>query len=355
VLTVVVVSMGKRTNGAHNLRSELSLTRSSALYADHVLLLSPYTAVVQQIAHELVGKTTPSPPEILEALKLQRPDLYHALRAEHEPDVLLRTLIATVQMQAEVPSVAASLEEIGRAGATGFLSTLNVTSDMTPQSMVKATTDRLFELLLDPSVHVVCDGKASEVLGGLAAESDERLSASFTRRNREAELGAGLIARLPAFPDAPLSELLEVKAELKSPLERYRAAVAKMERELPQDVFAAALDPEIEMTWRAYVAPALTELKESLIDHGFVRELARSLGRSVKDLVLAGAALSIAVANVAHIAASAAAVAGLGGAAAQVVASATLGHLAHRQEATRADLFYLQELSRRIDAAVPHV
>lgn len=159
MFTVVVVSMAPSASGAHDLRGELSLTRSAVLYADHVILLSPYTAVVQQVANNVVRRTPISPAGVLEVLRSKRPDLYDALQAEHDPDVLLRTLMATVQMQADDTGAASALEEIGRAEATGFLSTLAATSEMAPEYLIEAPTNRLFELLSDPSVHAVCDAR----------------------------------------------------------------------------------------------------------------------------------------------------------------------------------------------------
>lgn len=98
---------------------------------------------------------------------------------------------------------------------------------------------------------------------------------------------------MPACPDAPLSELLDVKAELKGPVDRYRSAVVRLERDLPQEAIDAELDVEIEAIWRKDVAPALVELEQLLIEHRFVREMTRSIGRSAKDLVLAGSALTL--------------------------------------------------------------
>ncbi len=172
------------------------------------------------------------------------------------------------------------------------------------------------------------------------------------KRNREAELGAGLIARLPAFPDARLSDLLEVKAELKGPVDRYRAAVATLERDLADVGVGDALDAEVERVWRRVVAPALAELEEALIEHSFVHELGRSLGRSTKDVVLAGAAVSVGAASVAQLAASVSAVAGVVGASAQVIASGALEHVTHRRSATKADFYYLQQLSRGVEQMV---
>lgn len=349
MLTVVVVAMSKPDPDTRALRSELSLARSAALYADKLILLSPYAHLVQQLAHEQVELADPK--SVLEAMRTQRPDLYQALHAEADPQALYRALIASVQMQAVVPAVAANVEELGRAAGMGFLTQRPVIVDADPDALLNSMTDALFQLLLDPTVHAVCDARAATIMRYSARRGDGRLTASIAKRNREAELGAGLIARLPAFPQAPINELLDVKADLQEPLTRYRAAVARLEKDMPQDVGSAEIDADIQAAWRAHVAPALDELQDILTEHSFVRSLARSAGSSARDLVLAGSALSLATSNISHIAASASAAAGAVGAAAQLVASATLARATKHHEARRGDFFYLQELSRRISAS----
>lgn len=62
--------------------------------------------------------------------------------------------------------------------------------------------------------------------------------------------------------------------------------------------------------WRRSVAPVLAELRESMIDHSFVRELAWVTAGSARDLVISGASLSLgltALTNVATVLTAAAA------------------------------------------------
>ena len=76
--------------------------------------------------------------------------------------------------------------------------------------------DQLLALLQEPNVHAVFDERAGSVMRKLA-ESDP-----LGRRSREAEMGAGLIARLPTFPKAPMDELVELKGDLAGSRSQHR-------------------------------------------------------------------------------------------------------------------------------------
>ena len=116
--------------------------------------------------------------------------------------------------------------------------------------------------------------------------------------------------------------------------------------EIRQDFGGDSMDREIDRLWQIEVAPALVEIEDTLSDHSFVHELARSTAQSTRDLVVSGAALAVAVATVGHLAASLSAAAGVAGAAAQATASSALNRLDSNRQARRRDFYYLQQLAR---------
>ena len=87
-------------------------------------------------------------------------------------------------------------------------------------------------------------------------------------------MGAGLVARLPAFPDARVDELLQLREDLSAPLTNYRAAVVRVSRTIP-DIPVAELDDAVQTEWLASVGPALEDIGNGLVEHGLVRELSR--------------------------------------------------------------------------------
>lgn len=343
VLTIVVVALDQSPTS--DLRSELSLARSAALYADRVVLFSPSERVASLEYVALRAKLDPA--TLLARLRRERPELADSLLAEGREDLLHR-LVARSTSQ-HLPEMFRAAQEFEAARSVGFV---------LPQAATTASNDegfdpelfqrRLVDLLSDPTVHAVCDRQGAALLADLNID-EEALHPGMQRRHRQAELGTGFIARLPAFPDAPLDELLDLKADLHQPLVRYRAAISKIEADMRLGADGWHPDDAIEDIWRLTVEPALQDLEDSLTDHTLVREMARAASTSVRDLVLGGSALAMAVASVGNVAASLAAAVGLAGAAGQAAATGAVERAAQRRKAARSDFYYLQ----RIKSALP--
>ncbi|MFL6110594.1 MAG: hypothetical protein ACJ786_04490, partial [Catenulispora sp.] len=195
--------------------------------------------------------------------------------------------------------------------------------------------------------HALVDARAAEYARLVQTAMPDLMSTGAHRRARIAEIGAGMIARLPAFPDAPLDELLDVKRELHGALDRYRAVVSELEQLVQAGLGAVDMDSELDDLWIRKVRPALTDLEENFIEHGFVRELARSTATSAKSLVTQGAALYIALSTLADLASHLSAAAAVAGIASEAAANAALSMSTARTAARRDDFFYLHELQRR--------
>jgi hypothetical protein len=336
---VITTEMSEQSD----LRSELSLSRSAALYADRIILISP---AADEVEGAVGRKRNLNEDQIRQLLQREQPALYEKLAAAPDPAALLGRIRAEVgrgQLTGE-----RAVGELTTAAEMGLVEWRHPPPSEDGDSFA-ALVDTMVSLLGDPTVHAICDASAAKLIDALA-EVDERMtSLSVQRRHREAELGTGLIARLPAFPQLPLDELLDLKAELSSPLARYRAAVGRLERELSQeDSFGAVargdMDAEIAAVWRNDAAPALVELQEALEQHELVRELGRSAASSARDLVVSGASLSVALATVADVAAVVSAAAALTGMGIQTAINAALGRSETRRVARRADFYYLYRL-----------
>ena len=64
----------------------------------------------------------------------------------------------------------------------------------------KRFMDRLADLINAPSIHPLLDAQTSKYARALNATAPDSITAGARRRTRWAELGVGMIARLPAFP-----------------------------------------------------------------------------------------------------------------------------------------------------------
>jgi hypothetical protein len=109
----------------------------------------------------------------------------------------------------------------------------------------------------------------------------------------QAAVGSGLVARLPSFPQAPLDEILDLRSDLAGRLAKYRGAVVRMAGRLTSAPFNDDLGDDLDDLWHNEVEPALTDITEGMHQHGFVKELARTLTSSTKELIAGGAGIYV--------------------------------------------------------------
>jgi len=341
-MTVAIVALGNPVKaGVVELRSELSLARSAVLYADEIVLFSPWA----DLARETIAlRESLHAPEIWGALA-DNPQILRDLSPDSVRTVEnLAGIVAS--RRTEHDHEVAELNAAAARGAVRQHSLMRRNHEDEEGTFLSRLIDGLVPLLQDPTVHAVFDRRASQVFRHLG-QTDARLaSPSLGQRSREAELGAGLVARLPAFPQAPLDELLDLKEDLNGPLQRYRAVVHKLEADMSQELASPEVDADIQAVWRATVAPALVELEEELTDHSFVRELGRSAAVSARDLVISGASLTVALATVGDIAVSVSAAAGAAGMASHATAKALVERAANRRSLRKSDFYYLYQMAR---------
>ncbi len=206
----------------------------------------------------------------------------------------------------------------------------------------------LKDLLRDGRTRLVFDDDVAALIRSMIEEGLVEPDALSLKHASEAAVGSGLIARLPAFPQAPLDELLDLRSDLGDPLVRYRRAVMRLASKLRSRAFDVEAAVELDDLWHEEVAPVLVELEERFADHGLVREIARQLGEDLKSLIREGAALYVGLDRLttvdAWISATAAAAAPVAAAAAK---GAAASHVVRRQLEEH-DLFYLYSLQRGI-------
>lgn len=109
--------------------------------------------------------------------------------------------------------VDADAAELARAGEVGLLDHRSLIGDR-ERPLVERLLDQLVPLLADADVHGVFDHRAQTIVGAHLAQRPGMIGEAAGIRHREAELGAELIARLSAFPQIPLDEVRDIKAEL---------------------------------------------------------------------------------------------------------------------------------------------
>jgi hypothetical protein len=223
-------------------------------------------------------------------------------------------------------------------------------TDTRSDRAVEQWVEEIKSRLRDGRTRLLFDEGAGSLVQSMLDEGVIRKDEIGLRLAGTAALGAGFVARLPAFTEAPMDEVLGLRGDLDGPLTRYRAAIAKFSHTVPRMV-GRDLEFEVGHLWEQEVAPALEEIGDLLHENAYVRELARHSLQDIGRYLLEGAGVFVGLGAASDVSAVAASIAGAVPAAAEVTARALLGQRAGMAAARRHDLFYLYHVNERLTNA----
>lgn len=379
----VVTYPGLDTDGP-SLARDVELVRASILYADEIELISPGAAMLASVlrlaetgssgllallgaldddtVQHLGGENLPKNwREIVPAAALAaqlNPAVLRALPGGDQIDSnAFQSLLegwqsATGQFQDVaqamfeqsggsdlIPAVDAEILKLSSSGLNGATDAETITAGY---------MDLVRELLEEPSSRLLFDDAAGSLVRSLVDAGNVEPHPLALKHAGEAAVGAGLVARLPSFPQAPVDELLDLRRDLYAPLVRYRAATSRLADRVATPAFDTAMAAEIDDLWTTDVAPALVEIGEGLTEHGLVREMARASTQNVRDLIVSGSAIYVGLAAGTSVDGVAASTVAVGGAVAGTAARAAVARRAERRGVAAHELFYLYEVDRRL-------
>ncbi|MFE4835188.1 hypothetical protein ACFRAU_10970 [Arthrobacter sp. NPDC056691] len=122
---------------------------------------------------------------------------------------------------------------------------------------------RLSQALAEPGSSVLLDDVTSEFLSESGRYADG-LPEVANGRSRRASVGAGLVERLPTFPEAPMQNVLEAREELAEGRAAYRSSVKELAAKLQSSALEPTLPSEIDELWHDTVQPALKDLRKTV-------------------------------------------------------------------------------------------
>ncbi len=388
-LHMVLAALPSSGSEALTLTKETAMVRSAVLYADTIDLISPagsllssadglqdmdavsmsahIASLTDAYLHDVAGRQL-APEELtglrglMETALLSDAEVQERYQENAEAMfALLAQLRPTLtegarQMRAAMGPVVASsgLDELRHAYERGVvtLTPLGELHTSDSEQVMLAFVEALRVAAASSSTRLLLDDSVAGLIEERVTSGDVRPSALMRRHAREAAVGTGLISRLPAFPEVPLDELLDMRDDLVDPLSRYRRATSAMGDALELDAFDRESSAEIDDLWRSSVAPTIEDLREELGHHSLVREVARSATTDIKTIItgLSGPAVVVGFKDVLDLDAWAIAAAALltGGTAAHHLAKAALERGKAHRNVRRNDLFYLVALNERI-------
>lgn len=365
-LTITVgVTPQMKPNGQPSLEGELRLLRSSLLYADHVDLVAPSAAwmrdfrPLRDVDPDDPWRTVASlPSETLRRLgveevtprdfrkgmrKLEARPADDPQRMENER----QWREAIPQMKKQADEVFDSYESVEidmalEADSVTMISDGTRFEDATDQQ-IAWFRDRLVKALRDPGSHVLLDEVTTEFLHD-SGDYPTGLSSVANTRSRRVTVGTGLVERLPTFPDAPMSQVLEARKELSEGRARYRVSVKNLADKLQSSALDATLPSEIEELWQDEVRPSIEDLRTTTMKTRIAVETGKRLLTEGYGLPT----LLVTIANIPDLAAMLPSAAAIGAAASRVVAAGTREAFQARTIARQHDLVYLLDVHRKL-------
>jgi hypothetical protein len=390
VRTHLAVITGVSDGGSTiSVRHEIELVKAALLYADTVEVLSLGNQLVREVNNfaggdannmwALLGSLdddtlrylspdmdleqfrqvmpilTRMDPEALRALARLDPGMAElaefadVLDEGHERASSSMAEMRQIAEQMRLESGVAELEKVLDQKLVRFNENVTISEDT--DAVVGSFINELKRYMQDPTKFVLLDATMASLARSLIDEGHVRLPERAVSNASEAVLGTGILARLPAFPTAPLDEVVDLRRDLDEPLGRYRRKVSHLRSQLRTGPFDQHIEAEVDAVWRSEVGPAILEIRQAMADHGLVREILRSLSGNVSDFVKGvGLPAGVTVFSANMLDLNTAVTTGLAGAAA--AAPTVTEALRSRQEgraAARAhDLYYLYEVDRQL-------
>lgn len=284
-LTVTVgVTPQSKPNGHPSLTDELRLLRSSLLYADHIDLVAPSAAWLSDFrplrgidASDPLRTISSLPPETLCRLAPEDVDPFMFLQAMQvlgsrpandparvESERQWREAIPELTRMANDVFDSRESQEIEmalEAGSVRMISEGTRFEDPVDRQ-IDWFRDRLTDALSDPDTHMLLDELTTDFLRE-SGNYPDGLPDVAASRSRHAAVGSGLVERLPTFPDAPMSHVLEAREELAEGRAKYRTSAKKLADKLQSSALDATLPSELEELWQDEVRPSLEELRDT--------------------------------------------------------------------------------------------
>jgi hypothetical protein len=133
--------------------------------------------------------------------------------------------------------------------------------------------DTLIAAIESLSSYLMFDDDAAAVIRERLAELETMPTEQSIVRARETGFAADLLDRLPNLENATVSEIVQLRDELRAPLTRFRAAMVAFSKREGAEPWTEDFLREAESVFRSEVAPSVEELDQKLHDTGFVTEL----------------------------------------------------------------------------------
>ena len=292
-----------------SLDSELRLIKPALLYGDRVTLYSPATSLVAMAAAlgelsddekvDFLAQVVPtvSPEQAGDTLLVLNAfrELKRKRRRSRDEILLVEKVrrqlgVAWDMIRERMDQMveASGAKELVPAIETGLLEVdvLLRGEDFSLELILQEFVDRLAKSLTSDVMYPLFDDQAGALVEAHVAEGLIVPTESADSRGRQAGAAAAFMSRLPAFPAATVSEILDIRNELSDPLVRFRAAMIEVTQSLAARSYQGAFAGEVEQVYVEKVGPALLEIGEAVQGNRYLRELVGEATTDMKTILI---------------------------------------------------------------------
>jgi hypothetical protein len=153
---------------------------------------------------------------------------------------------------------------------------------------------RVAALLADPLTYPLFDEMVGDVVRAQVAEGLFEIRDTAKRRGKQVSAAAQLMRGMPSFPAASIAEILDIRNELRTPLTKFRGAVAEMEGLIQSAAYESDFEAEVDALYFRKVAPALGEIAEAVEGNTYLRQLMRAAVSDAKTMLTAVLTMGVA-------------------------------------------------------------
>jgi hypothetical protein len=144
-----------------------------------------------------------------------------------------------------------------------------------------AFVDQLASMLTHEHTYPLFDDFAGDLARAQIAEGMVEPAVTTSARGSQVAAAANFMSRLPAFPEATVADVLQVREDLRDALVRFRAGIANVTQTTERPFYEPGFRQEVEQIYVQHVAPSLLEIQESVRANAYLRRL---LGAAVGDM-----------------------------------------------------------------------
>lgn len=315
----VASSAGHQSSARLDLSEDLALVKASLLYADQVKLCSVGSSLLSTIAEfaespeqeqakvvvrhlsefqpslsanelrffeavvgmrprrEMRAVPKKAPKEILAMVSKNRDELRRTVIDQHKASGIEGFRDAVHEGVLDVHTFRQvsvdGLIEAHLRGEGDFLSGVDV-ADVLIEFMEQASA-----AVRDGTTYPLLDAPTAEFVSAAEGYGFTQVSDAATGHGRHSGLASDLLRRLPLFEQASISEVLDIRRDLRVPLLGFRQAVRDFSREIRSAAWQEGFEEEAEALFREKVEPEVERIEHLVRENSSYAELGRRVSR----------------------------------------------------------------------------